>query len=154
MQPTDRPTDRTNEWAREREPALEREYRWTLHEFVYEGEKIPQFSSTFFNVHCHFFHSNETKAIKSAKKEREKTLSSATSTNAVSHNRIMVVVWCAVFFVLRNAKKQCEKLSAFVINIFFSSCWVFCLHVQWKKIEGDWTRGLALRCNAKSKLWK
>ena len=61
----------------------------------------------------------ETKAIKSAKKEREKTLSSATSTNAISHNRIMVVVWCAVFFVLWNAKKQCKKLSAFVINIFF-----------------------------------
>lgn len=42
--------------------------------FVYEGEKIPQFSSTFFNAHCHFFllRNSKTKAIKSAKKERER----------------------------------------------------------------------------------
>lgn len=42
--------------------------------FVYEGEKIPQFSSTFFNAHCHFFllRNSETKAIKSAKKESER----------------------------------------------------------------------------------
>lgn len=78
--------------------------------FVYEGEKIPQFSSTFFNAHCHFFllRNSETKAIKSAKKEseRKKKLSSATSTNAISHNGIMVVVGCAVFFVLWNAKNN------------------------------------------------
>lgn len=55
-------------------------------------------------------------------KESWKKLSSATSTNATSHNGIMVVVWCAVFFVVRNAKNNAvnKKLSAFVINHIFS----------------------------------
>lgn len=99
--------------------------------------------------HCHFFpfakrwnkshqkcqEGDQRQTTKIQRRKKKKKLSSATSTNAISHNGIMVVVWCAVFFVLWNAKNNAaaqreKKLSAFVINHFFSLSLHRCLDLR------------------------
>lgn len=86
------------------------------HELVYEGKKIPQFSSThffslFWNVlivtHSHLWKNCKTKAIKSAKTE-EKTLQPLSSANINECNFCTIELWwrrrwydvcvCACFF--------------------------------------------------------
>lgn len=98
------------------------------HEFVYEGKKIPQFSSTpffslFWNVlivtHSHLWKNCKTKAIKSAKTE-EKTLQPLSSANINECNFCTIELWWRRLWYDVSVCVHVFSLTLFIFGMFLT----------------------------------